>query len=115
MITLLKILCVLVLGSLLAVCVFASRQVALWDLPTEVAGHPWFIATLLDAYWGFLIIWLWIAARETSIAARAGWLLALLLFGNMATAVYAFLQLSRLRDGDSPSALLYPAPREVSS
>lgn len=114
MITLLKILCVTVLASLLAVCVFASRQVALWDLPAEVGGHPWFIATLLDAYWGFLIIWLWIVARETSIGARAGWLLALLLLGNMATAVYVFLQLSRLRAGDPPSAVLCPAPREVS-
>lgn len=44
----------MVLVSMLAVTSWASTVVALWKIPAEVIGHPWMIATLFDAYWGFL-------------------------------------------------------------
>lgn len=100
-----------VLLSLLAACVYASNQRALWDLPAEVARDPWFLATLLDAYWGFLVFWLWVAYRETSVLVRLAWLLALLLSGNMAVAVYMLWRLGGMEAGDSPEKLLLRDPR----
>ena len=68
---------------------------ALVDQPA--AGfNPWTIATLLDAYFGFLWFYAWIAYKEPRWAARIGWLAAVLLTGNMAMAVYMLLQLRRL-------------------
>lgn len=106
MITRLKIFFGLVFVSLLGLCIHASRQRALWDLPREIATDPWFLATLLDAYWGFLIAWLWIAHRERRNLTRVGWLFAVLTLGNMGVALYALLQLSRLKSGDPVERLL---------
>jgi hypothetical protein len=59
---------------------------ALWAL-------PWGRATLFDAYFAFVAVWLWIAWRERSAAVRLAWLLAILLFGNFAIAGYFLLAL----------------------
>jgi hypothetical protein len=58
--------------------------------------NPWTIATLFDAYFGFLWFYAWIAYKETGWTARLGWLVAVLLTGNMAMAVYMLVQLRRL-------------------
>ena len=96
MIVALRLFFLVVLASMLAVTTWASREVALWKIPAEVIGHPWMIATLFDAYWGFLTFYLWIAYKERSWAARAGWLAAVLLLGNIAMALYALIQLFRV-------------------
>ena len=56
-----------------------------------VCSEPWGLATMFDAYFGFLAFWLYVAWRERTVAARAGWLVALLLLGNFAIAAYALL------------------------
>lgn len=96
MIVPLRILFVLVLLSMLAVTGWASTEVALWKTPRAVATHPWFIATLVDAYWGFLTFYCWIVYKETTWLARVGWLLGVLLLGNIAMAVYALIQLFKV-------------------
>lgn len=96
MIVLLRIVFLLVLGAMLAVTLWASDQVALWNTPREVLAHPWFIATLFDTYFAFLTFWLWVASRERSWAARLAWLLAILLLGNIAMATYLLIRLFRL-------------------
>lgn len=69
---------------------------ALWKIPYETWTHPWFIATLFDAYWGFLTFWCWVVYKEGSWVARGAWLLAILLLGNIAMAVYALIQLFKV-------------------
>jgi hypothetical protein len=96
MIVLLRVFFLVVLASMLAVTSWASTEVALWRLPREIWMHPWFIATLFDAYWGFLTFWCWIAYKERGWPARAAWLVAVLLLGNIAMAVYALIQLFRV-------------------
>ena len=59
-----------VLLTMLAVTIWASLQVALWNTPREVATHPWFIATLFDTYFAFLTFYVWLAYKETSNLAR---------------------------------------------
>jgi len=56
-----------------------------------VCAEPWGLATMFDAYFGFLAFWLYVAWRERTAAARLGWLVALLLLGNFAIAAYALL------------------------
>jgi Protein of unknown function (DUF1475) len=96
MITALRAFFIVVLLSMLAVTTWASKQVPLWQLPYETWTHPWFIATLFDAYWGFLTFYLWLLYKEVSWVARLSWLVAILLLGNIAMALYALIQLYRV-------------------
>jgi hypothetical protein len=98
--------------SLVGVSIWATAQIGIGDaihglLAHPTAGtHPWFIATVFDAYFGFLWFWAWIAYRETSNAARALWLVLVLGLGNIAMAAYMLLQLRRLPANSTPAQLL---------
>ena len=96
MIVFLRAFFIIVLLSMLAVTSWASTQVALWRIPADVVGHPWMIATLFDAYWGFLTFYCWIAYKETTWLSRGLWLVAVLLLGNITMAIYALIQLFRV-------------------
>jgi predicted permease len=96
MIWFLRIVAILVLITMLTVTTWASNYVALWNMPRAVATHPWFIATLFDTYFAFLAFWAWVAYKETSRLARALWLLAILVLGNIAMAVFVLLELFRV-------------------
>ena len=85
-----------VLVSMLAVTTWASMQCALWETPRAVATHPWFIATLFDTYWGFLTFYCWVVYKERAWLARIGWLIGILLLGNIAMAIYMLIQLFRV-------------------
>ena len=63
-----------------------------------VCSEPWGLATMFDAYFGFLAFWLYVAWREQSIASRLGWFVALMLLGNFAIAAYALLCLKQSGD-----------------
>jgi hypothetical protein len=91
---------------MLAVTSWASNIVALWKIPAEVIGNPWFIATLFDAYFGFLFFWAWVVHKETRWSTRLLWLLAILLLGNIAMAIYVLIQLHRLPKGAGIADLL---------
>lgn len=96
MIVTLRFVFLVVLVAMLAVTGWASGEIALWKTPREVIGHPWFIATLFDTYFAFLTFWLWVAYKERSWPARLGWLIAILLLGNIAMAIYLLIRLFRL-------------------
>ena len=106
MIWFLRIAFILVLISMLAVTSWASNIVALWNTPRAVATHPWFIATLFDTYFAFLTFYAWVAYKENSKAARVLWLIAILLLGNIAMAIYMLNQLFRLPANASMEQLL---------
>lgn len=97
----------IVLFSMVAVTTWAGKQVPLWELPYETWTHPWWIATLVDAYWGFLTFYCWVVYKEVSWTARIAWLVAILLLGNIAMAIYALIQLFRVpADGRIEDVLL---------
>lgn len=106
MIFFLRVFFIVVLISMLAVTTWASKQVPLWKIPYETWTHPWWIATLFDAYWGFLTFYCWVVYKETSVLARAVWLVAILLLGNIAMAVYALIQLFRVPANGSIETVL---------
>lgn len=100
MIIFLRGLFLLILVSMIAVTSWASLQCPLFAVPRDVATHPWFIATLFDAYWGFVTFYLWVFYKQTSALARGAWLVAILLLGNIAMALYCLDELFRVpRDG----------------
>jgi hypothetical protein len=54
-----------------------------------VCQEPWGLATMFDAYFGFMAFWLYVALRENNNFVRFGWWVALMLLGNFAIAGYA--------------------------
>lgn len=96
MILFLRFFFLVVLVSMLCVTFWASSHVALWDLPSSVAGHPWFIATLFDTYWAFFTFYAWLCYKERGLLARLSWFLAIVLLGNIAMAAYMLWLLFRL-------------------
>jgi uncharacterized protein DUF1475 len=106
MIGFLKILFSIVLVSMLWVTSWASVNCTLWKTPHAVATHPWFIATLFDAYWGFITFYCWVCYKDASWAKRASWLVAILLLGNIAMSSYVLNKLFRLPPGASVRDLL---------
>lgn len=99
MIVFLRVLFAVVFASMLGVTTWASLHTPLFDIPRDVLRHPWFIATLVDAYWAFIAFYVWVAWKEQSLAARALWLPAILALGNLAMAAYFLRELFRVPAG----------------
>lgn len=110
MIVALRVVFALVLAAMLAVTAAASLDRGVFEAAGELWSDPWFRATLADAYFGFLTVYLWIAYKETGWGARLLWLVLLLALGNIAIAAYLLIQLFRLRPGDPLERLLLRSP-----
>lgn len=113
--TALKLLFATILGVMLVVTVQASLQQSVLDWGGLVEGPDrwWTIATLADAYCGFLTFYAWVFYKERTVAARAGWFVAIMLLGNFAMATYVLRQLARLRDDQPLEHLLLRDPVPV--
>jgi hypothetical protein len=83
-----------------------SLTVSLWDAWESYAANPWAIATLYDAYFGFITFWVWVAFKETRMWSRLVWLVLILGLGNIATSLYVLIQLFRLKPHEPAEALL---------
>jgi hypothetical protein len=111
MIRFLRALFIVVLASMIGVTTWASLQCPLFGIPREVYAHPWFVATLFDAYWGFTTFFVWVCYQQRSWLARVAWFVAIMLLGNLAMASYCLAQLFRTpsrRPGGGPPD---PPPR----
>jgi hypothetical protein len=69
------------------------------------AASPWAMATLYDAYFGFVTFYAWVVYKERSFAARALWFLLIMGLGNIAMSFYVLVQLFRLKP-DEPAATI---------
>ena len=96
--TTLQILFGFILISLFCYTTFASLQQSVLDWQGLITAPDrwWTIATLIDAYYGFITFYVWVFYKETRWTARASWFVAIMLLGNMAMATYVLIQLSRL-------------------
>lgn len=88
----------LVLLAMLAVTTWASTHENVIAATKRLIEEPWMVATLFDAYFGFLTFFLWVAFKETSVFKKLLWFVAIMLLGNIAMAVYALLEVRRLKD-----------------
>jgi Protein of unknown function (DUF1475) len=70
------------------------------------AQSPWAVATLFDAYFGFITFYAWVAYKETSWATRVVWFVVIMGLGNIAMSAYVLLQLFKLRAEEPAWAIL---------
>lgn len=106
MISFLKVLYVVVLLAMLSVTTWASLKESILSIPAAVCGDPWFVATLFDAYFGFLFFFLWVCYKEKSVVLKIVWFFAIMILGNIAMAIYMLVNLFRLPRGASVKDLI---------
>lgn len=85
-----------VLLAMLWVTVTASMDRSVLEAAAQIWDDPWGKATLFDAYFAFLTVFIWIAYRETGWWRRGMWLVLLLTLGNFAIAAYFLIALRGL-------------------
>jgi hypothetical protein len=102
----LKIFSITVLVAMVAVTTWASLEANVLVGFQRLLADRWGVATLFDAYFGFLWFWLWIAYKEGRPGRSLLWLVLLLTLGNLAMAAYVLVQVARLQPGEGVEALL---------
>ena len=101
----LQLLFTLILIGMIWVTVRASLDRSVFDAG-EVIEDPWGLATLFDAYFGFITFYAWVAYREATALARGVWFVLIMALGNIAMAVYMLLLLRLLPSDAGPSDIL---------
>jgi hypothetical protein len=97
-----------VLIGMLLVTGWASHVQPLWQW-SGLSARPdraWTIATLCDAYCGFVTFYVWVLYKESRGTRRLGWFLAIMALGNVAMATYVLKELWALRAEDTFAVLL---------
>jgi len=82
-----------------------SMSVSLWAAWDGFAANPWAVATLHDAYFGFITFFCWVCYRERTMTPRVVWFVLIMALGNIAMSAYVLIQLFGLRADDPASAL----------
>src|SRR5690242_1915420 len=94
MIPFLRVLFIVIIGSMLWVTTWAGLHQSLGAFARSATfREPWVIATLFDAYWAFVTFYVWVAWKERSLAAQVLWFVSIVLLGNMAMSAYMLVQL----------------------
>lgn len=88
-----------------------SLAVSLLQAWPGYAANPWAVATLYDAYFGFLTFYVWVAYKERTMWARILWFLLIMGLGNIAMSLYVLIQLLRLRREEPAEAVLWRRPQ----
>jgi len=83
-----------------------SLAVSLWSAWDSFAANPWAVATLYDAYFGFITFFVWVAYKESRMSARILWLVLILALGNIAMSLYVLIQLFSLKPEEPAEAIL---------
>jgi hypothetical protein len=83
---------------------------SLWAAWGTFAASPWAMATLYDAYFGFVTFFCWVAWRERSLGVKILWFVLIMAGGNIAMSLYVLLQLFSLKATDSVSQLFTRKP-----
>ncbi len=83
---------IFILVTMIIVTTWASLHEDVFTGGAKVLKEPWGIATLFDAYYGFLIFYLWVLYKEQSLLKRVWWFIFIMLFGNIAMAIYLLIE-----------------------
>ena len=89
------VLAVTILLAMLLMTIRASQHVSIFRVDPVVLADPWFQATLADAYFAFLLFYMWVIFREQRLSARLLWLVLILTTGSMAMAAYVLWSIWR--------------------
>ena len=88
-----------------------SIAVSLWAAWPSYAANPWAVATLYDAYFGFLTFYVWVVYKERSIWSRLLWFVLIMGLGNIAISLYMLIQLMHLRPDEPAEAIIWKQAR----
>jgi hypothetical protein len=104
----LKILFALILLSMIVVTGYATTRQSMfaWTGLTAGPDRYWTIATMCDAYFGFITFFMWVLYKEPRWLPRVLWFVGIMAFGNMAMASYVLLQLAKLGKDEPASKIL---------
>jgi hypothetical protein len=94
--------------TMLLVTVWASlhQPVLQWQGLTLGPDRYWTLATLMDAYCGFVTFYVWVFYKEMRWLPRVLWFIGIMFLGNMAMSAYVLLQLLRLPRHQAASSIL---------
>lgn len=73
---------------MIGITTYASLDRSILNVRPALLSDPWFLATLCDAYCGFLIFYVWVAYKERTLPRRVVWFVLMMALGNIAAAVY---------------------------
>jgi hypothetical protein len=85
----------------------ASMQVSLWHAWNAFAGNPWAVATLYDAYAGFITFYVWVVYKERNAGLRILWFVLIMCLGNIAMSAYVLRELFRLPAAEKVESILW--------
>jgi hypothetical protein len=88
-----------------------SMAVSLSDAWPSYAANPWAVATLWDAYFGFLTFYVWVVYKEKNAWARILWFVLIMGLGNIAMSLYVLIQLLRLGRHEPAENILWSRAR----
>ena len=92
----LRLLFSIILISMLSVTSWASFHENILLISQATQSDPWFIATLFDAYAGFITFYTWLCYKSTGLFKKLIWLILILLLGNIAMSAYMLIVLFKL-------------------
>lgn len=99
-----RLLLKLIFGAVFILMVAVNLRAALamniLDSFPLFSANPWAVATLYDAYCGFLTFYIWVAYKERALWSKALWFILIMGLGNVAMSVYALKELFRLKAGE---------------
>jgi hypothetical protein len=84
-----------------------SMQVSLWAAWHGFSANPWAVATLYDAYAGFITFYIWVAYKERGTGGRILWFVLIMCLGNIAMSAYVLRELFRLPAGEKVESVLW--------
>lgn len=96
----------LILIAMLAVTSWASAHENIILAIKRLVVEPWMVATLFDAYFGFLTFFVWVCYKEIKMMNKIIWFVAIMILGNIAMSVYVLLEVRRLKDSFTMQRLL---------
>ena len=80
--------------TMVAAFYYGARTGHLWTDFPELVRNPWGIVTLIDVYVGFALFSCWVVWRERSGIMATGWVVLIMLLGNIAASLYVIVALN---------------------
>ena len=106
LLNILRALFALILLAMLSVIITASIDQNIFEAVSTMWSNWWFSATLVDAYFGFVTFFVWVAYKELRLWRKLVWFASIILLGNLAIAAYMLLELSKIKVGETLETLL---------
>jgi hypothetical protein len=92
---------------MLIMTTLTSMKMPIWEAFATFGDNPWAVATLWDAYFGFLTFYVWVAWKETRNSRRLLWFILIMALGNITMSLYVLIQLFGLNKDMDPSVILH--------